>query len=211
MRIPSGSTDKYVSFLAVDETDQQTPETGFGSTGWTVVRSRNGAADATFTTPTITEIDSVTKPGEYALLLDEDTTIASGSVEEEMTLTISHAGMMTRRFPISIFENVYQAEIDFRKDDTNSRDEYTIRWLKNNLRVTSGVTSPTLQVVKRADGTDLIAASAMTQVGATGAYMYNASGAERQTDGEASIIVVSATIDGATRTDEVIRGRDAIS
>lgn len=210
MRIPSGSTTHYVEFTAVDATDLQTKETGFGSTGWTVVTSMAGVRTV-WTNPQVTEINSSDMPGRYALLVNQNSTITTGLVEQELGFYITHAGMMPRDFSIQLFENIYQAEIDFRKDETNSRDEYTIRWLKNNLRVTSGVTSPLIQVVKRADGTDLIAATAMTQIGSTGAYRYNASGAERQTDGEASIIVVSATIDGATRTDEVIRGRDATS
>lgn len=205
MRIPSGSTTHYVEFTAVDATDLQTKETGFGSTGWTVVSSKNGAADVTWTTPTITEIDSVTMPGWYALLLDEQTTITQGAGEQELGLYITHSGMMPRDFSVTLYEQVYDADIDFRRDGAG--DEYTVCWFRDGVPVTSGITSAQIQVVKRADGTDLIAATNMTEIGSTGAYKYNAS--TLQTAGESYVVVVTATIDGATRTARLVRGRDA--
>src|SRR3990167_5158160 len=87
MRIPSGVTDQYIYFVAVDATDYVTRETGLAT--WTVVRSRNGAADATYTTPTISEIDAVTMPGVYALLLDEDMTLDAGDQSQEVALHIT--------------------------------------------------------------------------------------------------------------------------
>ena len=91
MRIPSGTTDQYVYFVAVDATDFASRETGLSS--FTVYRSRNGGTAAVFTTPTINETDATNMPGVYELLLDEDTTIAAGNDSEEMVLHITHAGM----------------------------------------------------------------------------------------------------------------------
>lgn len=100
LRIPSGSSDRYLYFVALDSTDLKTREAGFSS--FTVVRSRNGAADATYTTPTISEIDGTTMPGVYALLLDEDMTIGSGHDTEEVCVHITHAGMapVTRTYEL---------------------------------------------------------------------------------------------------------------
>jgi len=42
MRIPSGTTDQYIYFVALDATDGVTRETGLSS--FTVYRSRNGGA-----------------------------------------------------------------------------------------------------------------------------------------------------------------------
>ena len=92
MRIPSGVTDQYIYFIAVDDTDYVTRETGLSS--FTVYRSRNGAAAAAMTTPTINEVDSTNLPGVYELLLDEDMTIASGNDSEAMVFHITHAGML---------------------------------------------------------------------------------------------------------------------
>lgn len=91
MRIPSGKTDIYMYFVAVDSADLKTRETGLSS--FTVQRSRNGAAEVAYTTPTITEIDATNMPGVYALLIDEDTTIASTSDSEEYCLHITQASM----------------------------------------------------------------------------------------------------------------------
>lgn len=102
--------------------------------------------------------------------------------------------------------DLYHATIDFVKDSTN--DEYTIRWFKNGVRQTSGITSPTIQVVKRSDGTDLVASTAMTQVGSTGAYKYD-EGTNRTTAGESYEVVVAATIDGSSRTFSRLVGRDS--
>lgn len=89
--IPSGVTDQYVYFVAVDSTDFTTRETGLST--WTVYRSRNGGAAAAFTTPTINETDSSNMPGVYELLMDEDTTLDAGDDVQEMALHITHAGM----------------------------------------------------------------------------------------------------------------------
>lgn len=91
MRIPSAKVDQYIYFVAVDATDLVTRETGLAT--WTVYRSRKGAAEVAYTTPTITEIDATNMPGVYALLVDEDTTIDSGSDSEEYAVHITHAGM----------------------------------------------------------------------------------------------------------------------
>lgn len=91
MRIPSGVTDQYIYFVAVDATDLRTRETGLSS--FTVYRSRNGGAAAAFTTPTINETDVTNMPGVYELLLDEDMTIDSGDDSQEMVFHITHTGM----------------------------------------------------------------------------------------------------------------------
>ena len=91
MRIPSGKTDQAIYFVAVDSTDYVTRETGL--TGFTVYRSRNAGTATTYTTPTVTELSSANMPGVYALLVDEDTTIASTSDSEEYAVHITQASM----------------------------------------------------------------------------------------------------------------------
>lgn len=100
MRIPSGVTDQYIYFVAVDADDLKTRETGLSS--FTVYRSRNGGAAVAYTTPTINETSSSNMPGVYELLLDEDMTIDSGDEEQEVCLHITHAGMapVTRVFTL---------------------------------------------------------------------------------------------------------------
>lgn len=100
MRIPSGVTNKYIYFVAVDATDLKTRETGLSS--FTVYRSRNGGAATAYTTPTINETSSANMPGVYELLLDEDMTIDSGDDTQEVCIHITHAGMapVTRTFEL---------------------------------------------------------------------------------------------------------------
>lgn len=100
MRFPSGVTDQYIYFMAVDSTDYVTPETGLSS--FTVRRSRNGGASAAYTTPTINETDSSNMPGVYELLLDEDMTLDAGDHSQEVCLRITQASMapVTLKFEI---------------------------------------------------------------------------------------------------------------
>ena len=104
----------------------------------------------------------------------------------------------------------YPAQIEFTVDGANTRDEYTVSWFKNLTPLSAGITSPTIQVVKRADGTDLIAEASLTQIGSTGTYRFNTTTeGQRLTEGEAAIVIVTATIDGSERTWKRLISRDA--
>jgi len=105
MRVPSGVTDQYIYFVAVDATDFTTRETGL--TGFTVYRSRDGAAAAVMTTPTVNETDGTNMPGVYELLLDEDMTIGSGNDTEEMCFHITASGM----HPVTRTVELYRPKI----------------------------------------------------------------------------------------------------
>src|SRR5688572_24167343 len=100
MKIPSGNITTRLPFIAVDDDDLLTPLTGL--TTFTVHRNRNGAGPVAMTTPTITEADATNAPGEYWLLIDEDTTLESGEMEHMMTFTIAHTGMFRARVACEI-------------------------------------------------------------------------------------------------------------
>ena len=106
--------------------------------------------------------------------------------------------------------DIYHADIELTRDSGNTRDEYTVTWLKSGVRITSGITSPTIQVINRADGTDLISAAegVMDEVEGTGSYWYNDS-TNRITAGEAVIAIATATIDGTSRTFPRVLTRDS--
>jgi len=95
--------------------------------------------------------------------------------------------------------DTYQAKIWLTDDNNGEADRYVTVWFKNSQPVTSGITSPTIQVFN-SSGTDLIASIAMTQIGTTGTYRYVATGSERTSGGVAYLARAQATIDGATRT-----------
>ncbi|QND60385.1 hypothetical protein [Mesorhizobium huakuii] len=111
MRIPSGKIDQNIYFVAVDATDLKTRKTGL--TTWTVYRSRNGGAATIYTTPTIVELSAANMPGEYALLIDEDTTIASTSDSEEYIVSITQASMARVTRVVELF----------RRDSTSGRTQ----------------------------------------------------------------------------------------
>lgn len=107
--------------------------------------------------------------------------------------------------------DVYHADIDVAFNDgaATPKDEYTISWFKNGVPITSGITVPTVQVVQQSNAADLVASSTPTQVGSTGVYKHTET-ANRMAAGSAYIVVVTATIDGATRTWRENEGRDNV-
>ena len=111
-------------------------------------------------------------------------------------------------YSLAATEDVYHADIELTIDQANTRDEYTATWFKNGQRVTSGVTVPTIQVIRRSDGLDLVASTAMTQIGTTGSYKHDET-SNRTTAGEAVLVIVSATIDASTRTFAKVASRDS--
>lgn len=110
MRIPSGKTDQVLYFVAYDSSDHTTRKTGLSS--FTVYRSRNGGTATAYTTPTVTELSSSNMPGLYALLLDEDTTIASGSDSEEYAVHITASGMDPVTRTLEIYRGVNQTYLN---------------------------------------------------------------------------------------------------
>jgi len=104
MRIPTGKTDRYVYFVAVDPTDLKTRETGLSS--FTVYGSLNGAAAVAFTEPTVNETESTHMKGVYELLVDEQTTLTAGNDTEELCLHITHASMA----PVTMTVEIYRPE-----------------------------------------------------------------------------------------------------
>lgn len=102
--------------------------------------------------------------------------------------------------------DLYHADVFLTRDNSNGQDEWTVQWYKNGIPVTTGVTSATIQVVRRSDGGNLIVQSAMTEIGSTGAFRYDST--TRLTLGEAAITLVQATIDGSARTWRRPVGRD---
>lgn len=118
-------------------------------------------------------------------------------------------GSVTAGVTLTTAYDLYSADIHLAVDEANTQDEWTITWFKNGVRVTSGITVPTIQVVKRADGTDLIASTTPTQIASTGSYKHDATTTARITAGEAVLVIVTATIDAGTRTFSRLAGRDS--
>lgn len=78
-------------------------------------------------------------------------------------------------------------------DGTANQDEYTASFSLNGV-YQSTVASATIRVVKRSDGTNLVATTAMTEIGSSGSYKYDASGGERMTVGDAVLVFTTFTV-----------------
>lgn len=182
MRIPSGTTDQYIYFVAVDSTDYVTRETGLSS--FTVRRSRNGGASAAMTTPTINETDSSNMPGVYELLLDEDMTIDSGNDSEELCFHITHTGMA----PVTRTIELYRPKITAGNTlDVTSTGAAGIDWGNVENQSTSvNLSSTTTNLVNTTTtntdmrGTDS-AALASNYTAARAGYLDNINGHTAQT------------------------------
>jgi hypothetical protein len=100
MKIVSGNITTRIPFVAVDAAGD--PLTGL--TGFTAYRNRNGAGAVAMTAPDTVESDDTNMPGEYWLLVNEDTTLEEDVGEHTMTFYVSHAasGMIPARLAIVI-------------------------------------------------------------------------------------------------------------
>lgn len=167
--------------------------TNITSTGSTVLINGSGH---------VTTGTNADKTG-YALSGSGDTSVANAvAAQSNIVQLIADAAAAK----VAAQASVYYAGLSFIKD--GSTDEYTIQWYKDGAPVVSGITVPTLQVIKRSDGTDLIASTTPTQIASTGAYKYDATGGQRLASGDSAVAVMTATIDSATRTWRKVIGKD---
>lgn len=112
---------------------------------------------------------------------------------------------------VSFNPHVYFARIRMDRDTTNGFDEYVARWYRNDIILGSGeLLSPTINVIKVSDGTDLIPSTGMSYISTnTGNVKYIESVAGRKISvGDPYIIRVIATIDGGSRIWEELLSRD---
>lgn len=93
----------------------------------------------------------------------------------------------------------YTGKLSVIDDDAGTADRWVMVWHKNGVPLSAGITSPLIQVVKLADNTDLVASTAMTQVGSTPFYQ-KVEATNRIVDGAAYGVIATATIGGILRT-----------
>lgn len=214
----------------VDSTDGVTPETALTISQADVRLSKNGGAFAQKSdTGSCTHMEA----GFYACSLNSTDTGTLGiltlAVNESGAAPVQHEYMVV---PANVYDSlvggsdylqadvanwnnaaltgidVYDAKFWIVDDNSGGADRWVVVWYKNSQPILAGITSPTLQVVKIADGTDLVASGAMTQVGSTGVY-YKTEASNRIVSGAGYFAKAQATIDGATRTSIQPVGRDS--
>lgn len=87
-------------------------------------------------------------------------------------------------------------------------DKYIVQWFKNGQLVSSGITVPLISVFDDT-GTDLIAETAMTEIGSRQCFKFIET-TNTLTAGEVYIMEVKATINGLTRIDRQPITRDSV-
>ena len=105
--------------------------------------------------------------------------------------------------------DTYQARVVLFIDDANAADYYAVSLFPTGQPYTGTVGTPTIQVILGTTGADLIGTKALTQVGSTKDYYTKAQTTARLTKGLPYIAIVSASLDGATRTMRQPVGRDS--
>ena len=139
-------------------------------------------------------IDSSSE-GSVAMMLSGATNMAPVLIEIELD-SVDYRDADT--FGVTNLANFYAAKIELVVDDSSGNDEYQVSWFKNGIKLTSGVSSPTIQVVDDS-GSDLVASTAMSEITTTETFKYTES-SNRIATGQVYRVQVQATIDSATRT-----------
>lgn len=102
--------------------------------------------------------------------------------------------------------NSYTTRTWLAKESTTA-DKYIVHWAKNGQIITSGITLPKIRVYDE-DGVDLIAETAMTEMGLTQSFKFIES-TNKLTPGEIYTAELKATIDGSVRVDRQPVMRDS--
>jgi hypothetical protein len=96
---------------------------------------------------------------------------------------------------------VYWAELDYANNTTLRQDEYTVRWVVDGGEDVTPDEPPTIRVIDRDTGADLVTETAMTAVGAEGIYVLNVTGsAHRVVYRKSAVVVLTAIINEVTYT-----------
>lgn len=144
----------------------------------------------------------------------QEVKVASVAANALTATAIATDAFATAKFPDGFLTSAklatdmdgYTGKLSIVDDDTGTTDRWVMVWYKNGIPLTAGITSPTIQVVKMSDGTDLVASTAMTQVGST-PFFKKDEVTNRIVNGAAYGAICAATIGGASRTWPQIIGR----
>jgi len=91
MRIPSGSTDRWIFFVAIDSV---TLLKKTGLTAFTVFLTRDAQVAVSDGSVTVQEVDATNADGLYRYRVDQQTYITPGHQTEELAIRITATGML---------------------------------------------------------------------------------------------------------------------
>lgn len=145
-------------------------------------------------------------PGQFSVVFLQDLVDAAGSPEETDDVL---GGLSFVWDGDNIVDgNLYSVIMEFNRDLATPQDEYTVVWMRNGVRISTGITLPTIQVLDVSDGSNRIASTAMTEIPGTQTFKYVAVTTEILPAAEAGIAFIGATIDGSVRSFPITFGRD---
>lgn len=145
--------------------------------------------------------------GSITTLDSLNTGIQNSITNVQSAVTTVQSSINTLQSTVNNVTVPFYAKIDLTIDSDNTRDEYTVGWYSGGSVLTTGVTSPTINVISR-DGTTLIGVTGMSAIGNTHVFSYNES-TNRVTAGDAVIVTAQGTIGGSTRTWRNLLARDS--
>lgn len=125
-------------------------------------------------------------------------------LEDAVTLAIATGGIKAATMASDM--NTYTTRTWLAKQSTDA-DKYIVQWVKNGQIVTSGITLPKIRVYDET-GADLIAETAMTEIGSTQSFRFEEA-INKLTPGEIYMVEAKATIDGAVQMDRQPVMRDS--
>lgn len=196
------SGQKLIAFLYDSTSAVKAGRTG-DAANLTARVSINGGAAATLADTSASEIDSTNLPGWYQWDLSAAETNGNILV---FRVTSSTANTHPHLEKVYTSPPAYFIDVAYRRDESNVRDEYDVRFYDGAEEITGGISSANI-VVKKRDGTDLVASTALTNVAGSAVWQLNES-TNRQTAGDTYAVMVTATIDGVSRTLYASVGRD---
>jgi hypothetical protein len=175
----------------------------------TITASKNGLAFASITPTAINERGN----GWYDITLSTSHTDTLGPLALHITGTgadptdcLFH--VLSNNLQAADDVNSYQAKTWIFRDTATSVDRYIVAFFKNGQPITTGISSPTIQVIKATDGADLITVVGLTQIASLGLYKRDEP-TNRIIVGSGYLIKTQATVDSASRTWYQPIGRDS--
>lgn len=155
-------------------------------------------------TSTLAELDATNAPGWYSLNIPSADNDGDFMVMQARCSTSTYYCHPAQWVNDDDPETIYYANIEFNQTSGGTGDDkWNVKWYKYGTVQTTQPTVPQIYVQDET-GTDLITSgTAMSEVGSTGNFYFNADGSAGQlkvTAGTPVYCEVTATIDSATRT-----------
>lgn len=197
--LQTGRVDSYIGVMGVDTLDANALKAD------AVTEIQSGLATSSALSTVQADTDNIQTRLPASLVSGR----IDASIGAMASAVLTAAAIASNALAIAKFDldtATYQAKVWFIDDNNGITDRYIVAWFKNGGLITAGITDPKIQVIKVADGTNLIAQTSMTVVG--NAFRYNEI-VNLIIDGVAYIVQVTATIDGSTRTWVQPIGRDS--